>query len=120
MTIQQQLDRIIELDALALSGPWRADHKYQAVQHVQTELLILKSTSAFRANDFTREAVAEFRTFATKAARALKIAIEVFDMLEAAPELNPSNYSHDEACELNAAIISATLLARTATKELES
>lgn len=33
-------------------------------------------------------------------------------ILEAAPELNPSNYDHDQVCELNAAMVEAYLFSR--------
>lgn len=35
-------------------------------------------------------------------------------ILEAAPELNPSNYDHDQVCELNAAMVEACLFSRAA------
>lgn len=35
-------------------------------------------------------------------------------ILEAAPELNPSNYDHDQVCELSAAMVEACLFSRAA------
>lgn len=37
-----------------------------------------------------------------------------FDILEAAPEINPSNYDHDQVCELNAKVTEAYLIMKSA------
>lgn len=43
----------------------------------------------------------------------------VWELLESSPELNPSNYNHDDVCELNAKVIEAVLAIRTAVAATE-
>jgi len=39
---------------------------------------------------------------------------EAYQILEDAPELNPSNYDHDQVCELNSKMVEACLAFRAA------
>jgi len=39
---------------------------------------------------------------------------EAYQILEDAPELNPSNYDHEQVCELNAKMVEAYLAFRAA------
>lgn len=47
-------------------------------------------------------------------ARLVEALRELSDILENAPELNPSNYDHEQVCELNAKMVEACLFARAA------
>lgn len=51
--------------------------------------------------------------------KALEESLKLFDVLEDSPELNPSNYTHDEVCELNVMVIKVILGSRAIRKALE-
>jgi hypothetical protein len=48
-----------------------------------------------------------FRKAANELERLSAVVDDTFAVLSSAPELNPSNYNHEDACELNAKSIEA-------------
>ena len=65
-------------------------------------------TDAERISDLTSQLAA-----ANERCAGLAAALDVVQgILEDAPELNPSNYDHEQACELNSKMVEAFLLLR--------
>jgi hypothetical protein len=53
-----------------------------------------------------------FMAYLTEGCPSAELLEEAFTVLENSPELHPSNYDHDQVCELNAAACEAFILLR--------
>lgn len=57
---------------------------------------------------------AELEQLQSRLSRYETVLQDVFDILDAAPEINPSNYDHEQVCKLNSNAIQAFLLLKQA------
>ena len=55
----------------------------------------------------------------SRLAEVAEAAVKASEVAEASLELNPSNYDHEQVCELNAAMVQVTLLLRAALRPEE-